>query len=218
MPVNLSLGSGANGFRERPLRRPPEAQSRCDNRGFYAEFFSPGRHALRFPVESQQAVAPRVAVLDFRRRPPTVVRGVAFFVVNAVDGVPRRGPYPHIGIEVLELHPPLADSDAPPAVTRVRLARCVQASRLDPAPYPVFRAVRPAVCVAVSWGSSGAAIALPGADARHARPLARRGEPLAACAADERVFCMMRVNHSRSPGTGVARVPPCVSAPGALAL
>ena len=99
---------------------------------------SPGQPAPRIPP---------VGALLLARRPAAVARLVVAVPIDPVDRVVEAGAWAHVGEEVFELQPPLADDYAATAVALEGRVSWVRAATAHRGPGSVGRRVRPAMLV-----------------------------------------------------------------------
>src|SRR5262245_14671364 len=79
-----------------------------------ARFFGPFHYGLRLALEGQLMIAATIPILLLHGRPPAILRAIATIIVDAINGH-LRWAFAHIGQEVAEIQPALADRNAPAA-------------------------------------------------------------------------------------------------------
>lgn len=110
MNLEILNWSGASIF-----DRPASAKALSYQRDMPAKAVGPFGHAFRFAVGGEHSVVSPIASLHRVRCPTAVFWGI---VTRVVAPFKRQawGSRPHVGDEILKAVPPLADSDAAPAV------------------------------------------------------------------------------------------------------
>lgn len=102
--------------------RPPRVDARIESISTQSEVSKPLGQRLRDALDLDPTVGPKVVVLLEQRGPAAVCRLVVPVVIDAVDrevrplGPPSRGSQSHVGEEIVEDIPALADMDASTAV------------------------------------------------------------------------------------------------------
>jgi len=117
-------------FRECALYAPPALQSPANRCLVHTKTPRPSGDAQCLAVESQEPVVASVVLLFFHCRPATIARLVAPGAVDPVNCVPSRGPFAHVGEEVLERAPSLTNGNPDAAVSSVIVDANSRASRV----------------------------------------------------------------------------------------
>ena len=136
----LAPSARPDGLGQGALYRPVVMrQTQVQHVHLYAKFSRPLGYGQRLAVECQIAVIALIARLFRDCGPMTIARLIVTVVVDAVNGVRRCGPRPHIFIERREgISPSLADRNPTAAVTRPVSPPGILAARNHVSPYLVF--------------------------------------------------------------------------------
>lgn len=130
----------SNGFpAEHRLGRKAALQSMTQATRTQAQFPRPLRHGLGLSIVGQIDVLTRVPHL-LRTGGPTAILGtIRPIVVNALNGMERRWPIPHVGQKLPELIPRRIDGYSPSSVVCVLRGVGVAAARVHPLPRKIRR-------------------------------------------------------------------------------
>ncbi len=145
-----------NRFGQGALGGPALSDSSQDHIPVKAETIGPMAGRKRFPAERNKPRSTRVTGLLARRRPTTIVWRVVSIGIDAIEGMLRRGPRPHVSEEGREVLPALAHAYAAAAVAGVADVGRILAALFHAAPNLVLSAVRQPVRSIVRGGGFAA--------------------------------------------------------------
>lgn len=94
---------------------PATDQAPFDRRSAEAGLFGPCGHRLRYAVERQDSVVPSIALLNCGRHPSAILGAIRAVDVDAIQRMTDWA-RAHVGQEVIEQRPSLANSDTSPTV------------------------------------------------------------------------------------------------------
>jgi hypothetical protein len=129
------------GFFKRPMRF--ESMKNCAARN--AGHLRPFGHGHGAAVVSKQAIASLVSLLGFPIDPSAILGAVRSISVDAVKRIFARWARPHIGEEVSERFPAIADTNATPAVIVKHDALRITTAAAHALPDFIFRSLLHAV-------------------------------------------------------------------------
>lgn len=113
---------------QRFVDTPSTRDARVERADVDVTSLTPIGEGSRFVTNCDQAVRPSVSLLRLSCRPTTVVGLVTLFVVHALQGMYSTRTVSHVGQEVFEVQPALADQDTAPAVVvKARMSRVATA-------------------------------------------------------------------------------------------